>query len=65
MIVVTVLDGALDSTKEFLSRLRTQKVTGQDRHERKSTVIWDSNSGGSDGGGRRPTIDGFVAEMYR
>ena len=39
-----LLDGSLASTKEFLSRLRTQKVTAQDRHERKSTVVWDKNS---------------------
>lgn len=65
-----LLDGNLGSTKEFLSRLRTQPMTGQDRHERKSTVIWDNISGGGAGGvggassEGRPTTAGFVTEMY-
>ena len=30
-----------DGTRDFLTRLRTSKMTSQDRHERKSTVLWN------------------------
>eukprot|EP01048_Picozoa_sp_COSAG05_P001772 COSAG05_NODE_62_length_23051_cov_19.660291_3_plen_61_part_00 len=54
-------------------------MTAQDRHERKSTVIWDSSSsndvlcatgttstcsGGGDGS-QPGKIQGFVAKLYR
>ena len=34
------LEGPEENTRAFLSRLRTSKMTSQDRHERKSTVLW-------------------------
>jgi hypothetical protein len=61
--IFVLLDGLGASTAEFLSRLRTQKMTGQDRHERKSTVVWDSSSAGEAGSVRR-VADGLVAEEY-
>jgi hypothetical protein len=61
--IFVLLDGPGASTAEFLSRLRTQKMTGQDRHERKSTVLWDSSSAGEAESVRR-VADGLVAEEY-
>ena len=61
------LEGPEENTRAFLSRLRTSKMTSQDRHERKSTVLWsrslveadrhavgvggDGGGGGGSGGG--------------
>ena len=61
--IFLLLDGPGASIAEFLSRLRTQKMTGQDRHERKSTVLWDSGSAGEAGSVRR-VAEGLVAEEY-
>eukprot|EP01043_Picozoa_sp_COSAG02_P024664 COSAG02_NODE_1355_length_13099_cov_10.562923_9_plen_302_part_00 len=59
-----LIEGTRDHASEYLSRLRTRKMTGQDRHERKSTVVWDSDSA-SKGTSKRRIADKFVAEDYR
>lgn len=59
-----LMEGTRDHASEFLSRLRTHKMTGQDRHERKSTVVWDSNSA-NESTSKRRIADKFIAQEYR
>jgi hypothetical protein len=60
-----LLDGTMAGTTKFLARLRTQRLTAQDRHERKSTVVWDSNSGSClSHRSTKAASQGFVAQRY-
>lgn len=49
--IYVLLEGEASEIKDFLTRLRTFKMTSQDRREKKSKVLWDNKSSSLGGGG--------------
>lgn len=60
--VLLMLEGEAKPISNFLTRLRTFKLTSQDRREKKSTVIWESS--GQEGCTKMRILDHFEALLY-